>query len=257
MLQTKDCGSGGASIQPVARAHLQAADIVLPQQREQPVVGVFADAVQRVHALRHRPARVQEDAEQDQRVGSGVAREVVRRQAERQRDAGHHAVTQRRDLAHVLEHRVAKARQHVVAGQQVAAVQRYAGAHARVLVGQFGAQVQAFLPVGPAGRELAAQREPAAPGAPAQRHRVARLDVLGQCEEAVAQAFEPLAQRLVDAVANQIEEAMLATGAADAGGDLVVAVGQVHDRQRAHRRQSTPARRRSSSAGVAAHSAQL
>jgi hypothetical protein len=65
--------------------------------------------------------------------------------------------------------------------------------------------------------------------------------VLRQCEEAVAQGFEPLAQRLVDAVANQVEETMLATGAADAGGDLVVAVGQVHDRQRAHRRQSTPA----------------
>jgi hypothetical protein len=138
-------------------------------------------------------------------------------------------------------------------GQQVAAVQRHAGAHARVLVGQFGAQVQAFLPVGPPGSEFAAQRKPAAPGAPAQRHRIARLHLFGQRKEAVAQQFKPPAQRLVDVMPDQVEETMLAAGTAYTGGDLIVAGGKVHDRQRAHRKQSTPARQRHGSAGLAAH----
>ena len=44
MLQTNDAGTGGASIQPSSRVHLQAADVVLAQDREQAVVGVLADA---------------------------------------------------------------------------------------------------------------------------------------------------------------------------------------------------------------------
>ena len=50
MLQTNVSGIGGASIQPAARAHLQPADVVLAQQREQAVVGVLADAVARVES---------------------------------------------------------------------------------------------------------------------------------------------------------------------------------------------------------------
>ena len=119
MLQTNDSGTGGASIQPSRRVHLQAADGVLAQQREEAVVGVLADAVAHVEPRRDRPARVVEDAKEDQRVGGVAAREVVGRQVERARDALHDAMPERGDLGHPVEDRLAKARQHVVAGDEV------------------------------------------------------------------------------------------------------------------------------------------
>ncbi len=124
--------------------------------------------------------------------------------------------------------------QHGVAGEQVAAVQRHARRHARMVVAQLGAEVQALLPVGAAGRQLAAEREPAAPGAAAERHRVAGLGLFGQVEEAVAQGFEALAERLVDAVADDVEEAVGAAGVADALRDLAGRGAKIDERQVVH-----------------------
>ena len=45
--------------------------------------------------------------------------------------------------------------------------------------------------------------------------RVARLGRFGEREEAAAQVFEALAERLVDAVADDVEEAVRAAGFAD------------------------------------------
>jgi hypothetical protein len=58
MLQTND--PRRRRLDPAAAVrHLQAADRVLAQQREEAVVGVLADAVAHVEAVGHRPARVE------------------------------------------------------------------------------------------------------------------------------------------------------------------------------------------------------
>ena len=101
-----------------------------------------------------------------QRVGGVAAREVVGRQAERARDACHHAVPERGQRVDVVEHGCAQARQHVVAGNRL---RPCSGMPARTRgwsSAQLGAEVEAFLPVGPARGQLAAEREPAAPGRP-------------------------------------------------------------------------------------------
>ena len=74
MLQTNAPGIGGASIQPSAEPHLQAAVVVLGEQGEQAVVGVLADSP--VVAVRRR-RRVVEDPEQHRRVGRVPVGEVV------------------------------------------------------------------------------------------------------------------------------------------------------------------------------------
>ncbi len=239
MLQTNESSIGGASIQPRGGAHLQAADAVLAQQRQQAVVGVLADAVAHVEALGHRPARVEKDAEQDQRIGGVAAREVVLGQLERAGDGGHHAVTERRDRRHPGERwSGAKPGQHVVAGKEVAAVQRHAGAHPRMVVAELAAEVEAFLPVGPAGGQLAAERKPAAPGAAAERHGEALLGFLGQGEEAMAELFEARPERRVDAVADDVEEAVRPAGVADGARDLLGRGTQVDQGQTVHRPRS-------------------
>ena len=57
------------------------------------------------------------------------------------------------------------------AGNRFGAVQRPPGAHGGVVGGQLGAEVEALLVVGPARRQLAAEREPAPP----RRARRARM----------------------------------------------------------------------------------
>jgi hypothetical protein len=66
--------------------HLQAADVVLPQNGEQPVVGVLAHAPLHVIAGR-RPRGVIEKAKQHQRVGGIAVMKVAGRQAQAERDA--------------------------------------------------------------------------------------------------------------------------------------------------------------------------
>jgi hypothetical protein len=99
---------------------------------------------------------------------------------------------------------------------------------------ELGADVQALLPVGPARGQLAAEREPAAPGTAAEGHRVARLGLFGKREEAVAQVFEAPAEGLVDAVADDIEEAVRAARVADAVRDLVGRGAQIDQWQVVH-----------------------
>jgi hypothetical protein len=137
-------------IDPAAgRLHLQAADVVLQQHRQEPVVAVLADAPARVGSRRHRPRRVVEEAKQDQRVRGVAAREVVARQIETERDALHEPMPERSHRCHVVEQRAAKAGQ---VGNEVAAVQGRSGLHERIVVGQLGAEIETLLPVRQSGR---------------------------------------------------------------------------------------------------------
>ena len=75
MLQTNESGSGGAATHRVGDLHLEAAGVVLQQDRQQAVVGVLADAPDRRRRRARR--RVVEDAEEHERVGGVGAREPV------------------------------------------------------------------------------------------------------------------------------------------------------------------------------------
>ena len=67
-LQTSAPGCGGISTQPSARAHLEAAAVVLVQHREQAVVGVLPHAPARILGRTVGQRRVVEHPEQDHRV---------------------------------------------------------------------------------------------------------------------------------------------------------------------------------------------
>jgi len=219
-------------------AHLQAADAVLAQQRQEAIVGVLADAVAHVKALGHGPARVEKDPEQDQRIGGVAAREVVLGQFERAGDAGHDPMAERGHRRHPGRDRLAEPGQHVVAGNEVAAVQRHAGADPRMVVAELAAEIEPFLPVGPARGQLAAEREPAAPGAAAERHGEALLRFLGEGEEAMAEVFEPRPEPRIDAVADDVEEAVRPAGVADGVRDRLGRGTQVDPGQAIHRPRS-------------------
>src|SRR5690606_28381124 len=81
------------------------------------------------------------------------------------------------------------------------------------------AEVEAFLVVGDARGELVAEREVAAPCAASARHPDRELRLALLREEAPRAGLEPRRERRIDAVADRVEEAVLATGAADRGGD--------------------------------------
>ena len=139
------------------------------------------------------------------------------------------------DLGHPFEDGLAKPWQHVVAGNEVAAVQRHARRDARMRLAQLGAEVQALLPVGTARGQLAAERKPAAPGPAAERHGVACLGLFRKGEEAAAQVVEAQAERRVDAVADDIEEPVRAARFADAQRDFVGRGAQIDQGQVVHR----------------------
>ena len=75
--------------------------------------------------------------------------------------------------SHVLEHRIAQSRR--TRREEIGAVQREAGAHARIVASELLAEVQPFLRVRYARRELATEREPPAPRAATVSHRDQRL----------------------------------------------------------------------------------
>ena len=102
-----------------------------------------------------------------------------------------------------------------LAREQVAAVQREAGQHPRVVGGQLGAEVEAFLQVGLAGGELGADREETPPGPAAAGHGDLQLVGRRQREELGAGLGQPGEQLGGHAVPGHVEEAVLAAGRLD------------------------------------------
>ena len=169
MLHTNASAIGRHVDPAAARADLRGRRRVLGQDREQAVVGVLADAP----ARRRRRARAGSGRSGTGSIGSAVrcAGEPVGRRARAR------APTPRMQRVAELASsrpctRAPPSRSTAgSAREQVRPVQRHAGAHARVIGSELGAEVDALLPVGHARRQLAADREPAAPRAPAVRHR--------------------------------------------------------------------------------------
>jgi hypothetical protein len=204
----------GRHIDPlVVVAHLQSAVVVLGEQRDQPVVGVLADSPGLGVA-----GRVVEDPEQQGGICREVRGEPVAVEAQPEGDPAEHRLTDGGDGLDPLQYDGGEPSR--LGGEQVRPMQRRARDDARVVRRQFGAEVDAFLAVRLAGRQLRADGEPAAPGDATAVHRDLRLLLLRQREKLTRQPLEVVAQSTVDPVARDEQEAGVAAGGVDRPADL-------------------------------------
>jgi len=231
-------GDGRCPDPAFRRGDLQAAAVILGEQRQQPVVGVLADPPP--GGLRRR-RRVAEDPEQDRRVGGVSGGEVPGVEPEAQRHSRQHRLGEAGQRVQVREHELTQPGN--LAREQVAAVQRQPGQHPRVASGQLGAEVQSLLQVRLPGGELAADRKVPAPGPAAPLHGDLHLVRHGQGEELGARGGQLIEQFRGHAVAGHVEEAavparrldLLRDGACRCAGRGARAASQrrhVDDRQR-------------------------
>ena len=102
-------------------------------------------------------------------------------------------------------------------GEKVRAVQRPRRDDARVVGRKILTEVEAFLHVGDAGGELAADGEPASPRAAAVRHRDRRLLGLGECEELTRELLDARLERGWDSVPDDAEKSRVAARTIDLG----------------------------------------
>ena len=201
----------GRRVDPaLGRGDLKAAAVVLGEQGQQPVVGVLAHSPARGPRWRR---RVVEDPEQDGRVRGVPGGEVPGIQAEALGHSGEHGLAQAGQGVKVSQHQRAQSRH--LAREQVAAVQREPGQHARVIARQFGAEVQSFLQVWLPGGELGTHGEEAPPGPAAAFHGDLQLVGLGQREELSAGVGQLAQQFARHAMARHVEKAALAAGHLD------------------------------------------
>ena len=148
-------------------------------------------------------------------TGSAVRlpREPLAVEAETERDAAHDRLAERRERVHVVEHRAPQAGRR--RREQIRAVQGSSGAHTRVVGRELGPEVDPFLAIGSPRRQFAADGEPAPPGAAAACHRDRGLFRIRAREEVACARVEPVAQPGVDTVADDREEAEVATRVID------------------------------------------
>ena len=105
-------------------------------------------------------------------------------------------------------------------GEEVGPVQRGAGEHERVVGASLLAEVEALLAVGPAGRHLVADREPAPPRRAAAGHRHLGLDVVREGEERPRRRRQSDPQAGGNAVAGDAHEADPPAGLVEGAGDV-------------------------------------
>jgi hypothetical protein len=98
-------------------------------------------------------------------------------------------------------------------------VERRAGEDPRVVRRQLRPEIEALLLVRPAGRELVADAKITPPGPAAQGHADSQFALQVLREEPAAEVAQPVLQRLVDAVPDDVEEAALPACLAEALGD--------------------------------------
>jgi hypothetical protein len=179
---------------------------------------------------RRGPGRIVEESQQQQRVGGSMLDEVALRQCQAQRAAAHERLPQLGKRRDVREYRLAEIGN---GGPKVGPVQEHSGAHARMVGGQFGAEIQAFFPVRPARGQFVAGREVTAPGQTAGRHGDAHLLGLVLGEEGSGQSNGAVHQSAVHAVIGGIKEAPAAGGGIDRARCLQAqgrGSGWVHER---------------------------
>ena len=218
-----------------APMHLEPAVAVATEHGEQAVVGVLPHAPSRL--ARGRLARgeggVPEDPEQHRRIGGDPLAEPRLAHAEGERHQRQHLLCDLHHRLHVPGDERGQGRH--LRRVPVHAVERVTGDHPRMVARMVDAEVQALLVVGQPARQLAAQRKPAAPGPPGERHRHLGLGRLVEGEERTRRRVEVGAQRARHAVADHQEEAVVACRAIDLVRDaerIARRERQVDDRQR-------------------------
>ena len=110
MLQTNASSQRWRSDPAAFALDLQPADVVLFQDRQHAVVGMFADAPTIRSMACAQQRRIVEDAEQDQRIVRVTIDEVVRVEAQTERDAAHQPMPELGHRVQVAEHSVAQVR---------------------------------------------------------------------------------------------------------------------------------------------------
>jgi hypothetical protein len=154
-----------------------------------------------------------EDPEQDGRVRGVPGGEVPGVQAEALGHAGEHALAQAGQRVKVGQHQ--RAQPSDLPRKQVGTVQREPGSYPRIICWQLGAEIQPFFLIWLPGGELGAHREVASPGPAAALHGDLQLVRHRQREELSARLGQLIQQPGRDAMAGQVEKAVLAAGDLD------------------------------------------
>jgi hypothetical protein len=115
---------------------------------------------------------------------------------------------QPRERVHVRKDRVAKSRQ---IGELIAAMERHTALHADVRLIELGTEVDAFLAIRVPGCEFIPDNKVTAPRATTATHVNPPLLCLIERKERARQAHQPLDQRRVDTVADDVEESKFTT----------------------------------------------
>ena len=113
--------------------------------------------------------------------------------------------------------------------EQVRSVKRCGGPHGGMIGRQLRAEVEAFFPIGFAGRQLATHWKVPAPGTASTGHRDLHFLRLALGEELAAQLFQLPAQRLINAVIDDVEESRFPAGGADLRRGLSAFCGATHE----------------------------
>ncbi len=155
--------------------------------------------------FRRRSGRVGEDPEEDRRVGGQLAFEPVgarpNASATPRMTVWPSAVMVSRYSSTVARNAAGRR------GNRFGPCSGNAGADASIVGAELGAEVQPFLAVGYPRGQLAAERKPAPPGAPAVGHRDLGLLRIVEREELARECVEALPQSRIDSVTDDGEEA--------------------------------------------------
>ena len=191
----------------VGGANFESAGIVLPQHGEESVVGVFADAVVgRVRRVR----RVAEQPEEDDRIREPPVAQRRGFEAESDRDRPGEVLAESLERAEILASRWRAARR-VRSGHTFGPWSGSPASTRRSVARELAPEVVPLFVVGRTRRQLAVEREPAAPRGASVHHRDAFLLRFGSGEELAGQRVEAFDQSEIDAVVDDGEEPDVAT----------------------------------------------
>lgn len=139
---------------PAFSFDLQAAGIILFQDSQNTVIGMFADAPDVTGFVRGLKRRVVENAKERQRLSSVSVGKVTFLKSQAERDACHQNVAKPCHFGYVIQHSFAKQRN--ICRKQVAPVHRCSGFDQRMIVVKFFAEVESFFLIRLAGGEFVA-----------------------------------------------------------------------------------------------------
>src|SRR5215469_5065285 len=136
-------------------------------------------------------------------------------------------MAERGERIDVTQHGLAKAGNF---REEIRPVKRFASKDVGMIRREFCSEIKAFFPVRLAGSEFTADGKISTPRAAASRHGNLHLCRFALVEKLAAQGFQQPAQRLVDAVTNDIEKAGFLARCSYLFRNLCVFDGAIHQR---------------------------